>query len=123
MLKLLQPIFQAIQSYDSPKYLPYTGNFPEIITINFEPIQSYYGIAKIRILPPRGLYPAVLPSRSNGKLKYPLCKTCADLECKSVCTHSDEKRTLEGSWCIVDILKAIEKGYVMIKIIEIWHWQ
>ena len=117
------PKFQPAQPYAGPKCLSYTGNFPEIITSNFEPIQSYFGIAKILILPPRGLYPGVLPYISNGTMKYPLCKTCADLECKSVCKHSDEKCTLEGSWCIVDILKAIEKGYVMIKIIKIWHWQ
>ena len=101
----------------------YTGNLPEIITSNFESIQSYQGIAKIRILPPRVLYPAVLPYYSNGKLKYPLCRACADLECKYVCDHSDEKRTLEGIWLIAEILKAIEKGYIMIKIIEIYNWQ
>jgi len=109
--------------YNRNKYRSYIGNFPEIITENFEPIQAYYGHVEVRILPPRGLYPCVLPCIYNGKMKYTSCNTCADLEYESKCTHSDEKRMLEGTWCTPEILKAIEKGYIIIKIIKIYNWR
>jgi hypothetical protein len=104
------------------KYAEYPKNHPVIITSNFGPIESYYGIAKIAILPPRRLYHPVLPYRSNGKLKFPLCSKCADLEFQGSCVHTDKDRTIWGTWCIPEILKSIEKGYILLKIIEVYHW-
>ena len=62
------------------KYCRYPVGHPTVITKDFGDIKDYFGIAKVRILPPRGLYNPVLPYRSNGKLKSPLCKACADTE-------------------------------------------
>ena len=104
------------------KYGVYPKNHPEVITSNFGPLQSYFGFAKIAIIPPRGLYHPVLPYRSQGKLKFPLCSLCADLEFQGKCTHSDSKRTLWGTWCTPEILKAVEKGYIVTQIIEVYHW-
>lgn len=38
------------------------------------------------------------------------------------CVHSDADRTLRGTWCTPEIQKAIEKGYTLLKIHEVWHF-
>ena len=81
------------------KTCKYPVGHPEVITSDFKEIDQYFGIAKVRILPPRGLYHPVLPYKSNGKLKFPLCKTCAEKESPSLCGCSDEDRIMTGTWC------------------------
>ena len=75
------------------KYCQYPVGHPKVITKDFVDIKDYFGIAKIKILPPRGLYHPVLPYRSNSKLKFPLCRTCADTENQNPCTCSEEKES------------------------------
>ncbi len=54
---------------------------------------------------------------------FPLCRTCAhDQNQTTSCTHTDEERSLSGSWVSIELLKAIEKGYVVAKIDEVWHF-
>ena len=50
------------------KYKEYPVGHIEIITKDFKSLNQYKS----------GLYLPVLPYRSNGKLKFPLCRTCAD---------------------------------------------
>ena len=95
---------------------------PEIITENFGDISSYFGLIKCTVLPPRGLLHPVLPYRTQNKLMFPLCKTCADTLNKGPCTHSEHERSILGTWCHVELLKAIEKGYRILKIHEVWHF-
>ena len=95
---------------------------PVIITENFDDISSYFGLIKCTVLPPRGLLHPVLPYRTQNKLMFPLCKICADTLNKAPCTHSEQERTILGTWCHVELLKAIEKGYQILKIYEIWHF-
>ena len=92
------------------KYCEYPRGHPEIITNPVRDLSVYFGIAKVKILPPRGLYHPVLPYRSCGKLKFPLCRTCADKEALEPCQCSDEDRCLLGTWCIPELDKAVEKG-------------
>ena len=54
---------------------------------------------------------------------FPLCKTCADTLNKNPCTHIDEERAILGTWCHVELMKAIEKGYEVLEIHEVWHWE
>ena len=54
---------------------------------------------------------------------FPLCKTCADTLNQNQCTHLDEERAILGTWCHVELMKAIEKGYEVLKIHEVWHWE
>ena len=79
-------------------------------------------LIQVKILPPRQLYHPVLPYSSNGKLKFPLCRQCAALESQESCRCSDEQRCLTGTWCTPEIEKAIEKGYTIVKIYEVYHW-
>ena len=53
---------------------------------------------------------------------FPLCKTCTDTLNQNPCTHSDQERAILGTWCHVELMKAIEKGYEVLKIHEVWHF-
>ena len=96
---------------------------PQIITENFADISTYFGLIKCTILPPRGLLHPVLPYRTPENLMFPLCKTCADTKNQSPCTHTDQERAIRGTWCHVEVMKAIEKGYEVLTIHEVWHWE
>ena len=108
----------------------YPVGHPQIITQPAEQnIHSYFGIATVDILPPPGLYHPVLPVRCGGKLTFPLCTSCVKEEQEKpmlqrvhYCTHTDEERMLRGTWCTPELIKAMEKGYRLIKIHEVWHF-
>ncbi len=106
------------------KYKRYPCGHPTIITENFDDddFDSYFGIAKCTILPPQNLYVPVLPAKINGKLVFTLCYTCAMEQNQERCTHTDEERALTFTWCTVEIKKAIEKGYKIIKLHEVYHY-
>ena len=78
---------------------------------------------QLKILPPKTLYHPVLPYQSNGKLKFPLCAYCAATENQSPCTCADDDRCLAGTWCTPEIQKAVECGYKVVKIYEVYHWE
>ena len=96
---------------------------PQIINENFADISTYFGLIKCTVLPPRGLLHPVLPYRTKENLMFPLCKTCVDTLNQNPCTHADQERAILGTWCHVELKKAIEKGYEVLKIHEVWHWE
>ncbi|CAB4018178.1 DNA polymerase [Paramuricea clavata] len=104
------------------KYGEYPVGHPEIITENFQPISDYFGLVKCSVLPPRALYHPVLPYRTQGKLMFPLCRTCADNLQQEPCHHSDAERALHGTWVTLELEKALEKGYKLVRIDEVWHF-
>lgn len=91
------------------------GN-PEIITRDFSDFISDFGLAKAKVLPPRGLFHPVLGYRTGGKLTLPLCRTCVENQHQTLCTCSDDQRALTGTFCTPELIKAIEKGYRILKI-------
>jgi hypothetical protein len=95
---------------------------PRIITENFDDITTYFGLIKCTVLPPRGLFHPVLPYRTQGKLMFPLCKACADTCNQAPCTHSERERAIQGTWCSVELEKALEKGYHILQMHEVWHF-
>ena len=112
------------------KNCPYPISHPQIIT---QPVDqslgSYFGIATVDILPPAGLFHPVLPVSSGQKLTFPLCCTCVQEEKAKpmltrthYCPHSDADRTLRGTWSTPELVKAVEKGYTLVKIHEVWHF-
>ena len=106
------------------KYGKYPLGHPTIITKDFGDLSIYYGLVKCRILPPRDLYLPVLPSRfSNGKLVFALCGICANKCMQSECAHSDAERALLGTWATPELDKAVEKGYTILEMYEVWHFQ
>lgn len=117
------------------KYGVYPEGHPEI---HLEPENKNpfdcYGLMKIDILPPSHLFNPVFPFRHkigpSYKLTFPLYHSCVEQEAikplferSFVCTHTGEERMLRGTWCTPEIFKAIEKGYRVIRIHELWHFQ
>ena len=63
------------------------------------------------------------------KLTFPLCRSCVQKEQAQpmltrihYCPHSDADRMLRGTWCTPELVKAVEKGYTLVKIHEVWHF-
>ena len=112
------------------KNCPYPIGHPRIITQPVDQsLESYFGLATVDILPPSGLFHPVLPVRCGQKLTFPLCRACVQTEQAQrmltrtrYCPHSDADRTLRGTWCTPELVKAVEKGYTLIKIHEVWHF-
>ena len=105
------------------KYGVFPIGHPEIITENFDYAQNnYFGIIKLDILPPKNLNIPVLPCRIEGKLFYTLCRTCAELKLTD-CNHNDTEKCLSGTYTTLEVDKALEFGYKIIKIHEIWHYK
>ena len=108
----------------------YPVKHPKIITQPAnQDLSDYFGIATVTILPPSELFHPVLPVRSGGKLTFPLCMTCVKeeqaksmLDRSALCQHTPRQRQLRGTWCTPEIEKAVEKGYTLIRIHEVWHF-
>jgi len=82
----------------------------------------YFGIIKVTVLPPQDLHIPVLPMRINGKLKFPLCRKCSELESKTSCTCSSENRMFTQTYCTPELEVALNMGYKLIKIHQVLHW-
>lgn len=105
------------------KYGIYPIGHPEIKTSNFKTIDNYFGIVMVKILPPTKLLIPVLPVKCNGKLMFPLCRTCAEeLNDHTLCSHNENQRCLTGTWVSEEVKKAVEMGYKVITIYEVYHW-
>ena len=39
-----------------------------------------------------------------------------------MCAHTDNERMLRGTWATIEIQKAVELGYRVLKIHEVWHF-
>ena len=91
--------------------------------LSLKRVVSIFCILQVKILPPRGLYHPVLPYRSGEKLTFPLCRTCTTTQSQKPCTCDDDARALLGVWCTPEIIKAVECGYKILKIFEVYHWQ
>ena len=93
-------------------------------------IHQYFGLIQCQVLPPRELYHPVLPYRYDSKLLFPLCATCVKEEMDKPlldrsyhCPHTDEQRTLTSTWCSPELKKAVELGYEVQYIYEVWHFE
>ncbi|XP_061192292.1 uncharacterized protein LOC133200521 [Saccostrea echinata] len=107
------------------KHRPFPLGHPQIITDQFQDVRTYFGLIHCRVLPPRGLYHPVLPYRTGGKLLFPLCRTCAerqDSTSKHRCQHADQERSLTGTWVTTELHKALDMGYTLERIYEVWHF-
>jgi len=104
------------------KYEEYPIGHPEIIVSNFKEMKDYFGIAKCVIkCPPQDRFP-VLPMAAGGKLVFALCEKCATNQVTTSCPHEGADRYIEGTWCTPEIHYAMENGYEVVKILEVWHW-
>ena len=72
----------------------------------------------------------MLPYRHDDKLLFPLCARCAEEEMAKPlldrsyhCPHPDEERALTSTWCSPELEKAVELGYQVLYIYEVWHFE
>lgn len=89
--------------------------------------KEWFGFIKCKVEPPRGLYHPVLPVRTKcgpaEKLLFSLCRTCSESQQQEKCRHTVEERSYIGTWCTNELFKAVEKGYKVSKIFEVWHFE
>jgi len=124
---------RKIKYYDVTSLYPWvnkTGKIPSghpiISTENFNNnIDTYEGLIKCKVLPPRDLYIPVLPAKCNGKLLFSLCRLCAEQHQSTRCHHSESERAFVGTWVTDEIKMALSKGYKIhvLQIYEVWHFQ
>jgi ribosomal protein S20 len=114
-------LYPTVQFYD---YYP-VGHPIKILEPNYYD-RNWYGFIKCKILPPRALYHPVLPTKihmgKSEKLLFPLCLTCAKNKIQK-CNHSDNERVIIGTWTTDEVNLAIEKGYKIDKVYEVWHFK
>ncbi len=89
---------------------------------DFGPVGDYFGLIKCEIRPPGNLDLPVLPLRHKGKLVYVLYPKCIDIVANSPCEHDNDERVIRGTWCSMEVQKAFERGYELVKLEEVWHW-
>ena len=101
---------------------------PEVLE-NTDVLAEYFGLVKCPVLPPYGLHFAVLPHRCGGKLTFSLCRSCVETQLPlpltqrtHCCPHTEEERALTGTWCTPELKAAVAKGYVIVRVYEVWHF-
>ena len=58
----------------------------------------------------------------NKKLMFVLCRKCAETENQSICNHSVDDRSLSGTWVSVGLQKAVQIGYTLLKLYDVWQY-
>ena len=102
---------------------PYPVGHPKIITEDFDSdLRNYFGLLKVTVIPPQSLYIPVLPMRCNGRLVFALCKCCAEEQNQDRCHHTDGERGWTGTFVSHELHKALELGYTVQRVHEVWHW-
>jgi hypothetical protein len=118
----LYPFVNATQEYPE-------GHPTKILTsdaynaIDLDAVNSLWGLFKCRVLPPRTLLIPILPLRGSGKLMFPLCSTCCNEGATEYCTHTEVERSFWGTFCSPELRLAIQYGYTVLEIGEVWHWE
>ncbi|XP_035995617.1 DNA polymerase-like [Fundulus heteroclitus] len=104
---------------------PYPLGHPKIICKDFDDPRNYFGFIRATVFPPRGLFFPVLPYKtSTGKLVFTLCRACAEMNYQAgPCSHTDRERALTGVWVTLEFNKALELGYTVAEITEVWHFE
>jgi hypothetical protein len=103
---LFHPIIHTEQFPSNPNDTPYL----------------YRGIIKCDVSPPRNLFIPVLPCKINNKLHFTLCRSCSSFNIQGKCDHSEEARLLTGVWTTPELKVAIEQGYNILFVYEVWSW-
>ncbi|XP_048588877.1 uncharacterized protein LOC125572419 [Nematostella vectensis] len=111
----LYPFYNYYKEFPKGHTQVTTSGFADDITV-------YRGLLKLKVLPPRDQYFPVLPTDINGQLMFALCKTCATAEHQGPCSHTDAERAMVGTWCHPEVQEALRRGYSVLKVYEVWHW-
>ncbi|XP_029975791.1 uncharacterized protein LOC115408984 [Salarias fasciatus] len=122
---------ESVHYVDVTSLYPYVNSscayplgHPTVIHKDFDDPQNYFGLIRAVVNPPQGLSHPVLPYKSSrGKLLFTLCRTCAEINNQmTLCNHDENACALTGVWVTPEFNKALELGYKVAKIIEVWHF-
>lgn len=98
-------------------------SFKQCERLNIDDLKKMNGLAYREVLPNQNLFFPILPYRSEGKLKFPSCRSCVE-SLNPVCNHEKEsERSLIGTWSIDELKAAFEYGYKLIRIFEVWDYE
>lgn len=62
--------------------------------------------------------------RAHEGLHFGLCQQCIEELEKGECTHEDENaRALVGTWVTAEVDAALARGYKLVEIKEVFHWE
>ncbi|KAE9522228.1 hypothetical protein AGLY_017373 [Aphis glycines] len=121
------------------RYIDVCSLYPTVMYYDYYPVghpkkifnpkvydKNWFGLIKCKILPPRNLYHPVLPvkirMKKSEKLLFPLCYKCA-VDQNKICNHSQNERQFIGTWTTDEVNKALEKGYIITKMYEVWNFK
>ena len=97
---------------------------PETIChgFNVDDLSQYYGLIMCKILPSKVFVP-VLPTRVGDRTEYTCCRTCSEKrQVLEQCEHTDEERSITGTWASILVNAAVERGYKVLEVYEIHHY-
>ncbi len=73
------------------------------------------GMVQATVVAPPSLFLPILPTTSNGKLKFGLCGTCVREEMQGFCKHSDKEREIQDIWTTEELHFAVAECQYEIK--------
>lgn len=89
----------------------------------------YKGIIKCLCLPKKDKYLPIIPMRVNERLIFANCRSCA-ANCRKInnftrqtCKHNDLERAFVTTITHRELNLALERGYQVLKLIEVWHYE
>lgn len=83
---------------------------------------------KCKLLAPADIKIPVIALNINDKFLAPKCRTCAELKCKNMnynapCEHNDDERALYGFFDEVELIHAVNLGYLIMDVYETHLYQ
>ena len=105
------------------KHCEYPVGHPQIIVSDFDDVKNYFGFVHCVVDCPSEDYFPVLPVTINDKLMFPLCRTCATTCQQTPCQHKFSERYITGVWTTAELHYAVNNGYRIVEIFEVWHWR
>lgn len=85
-------------------------------------LNSYFGLVKCTVLAPTDLFLPLLPFKTAEKLMFPLCGDCAMTLNQNPCSCKKSKRAMLGTWTTFELKKALQLGYKILQIHEVYHY-
>uniref|UniRef100_A0A183CLX6 DNA-directed DNA polymerase n=1 Tax=Globodera pallida TaxID=36090 RepID=A0A183CLX6_GLOPA len=89
----------------------------------------FHGFLLCRVLPPTpaemGDREPLLPyrTRADGRLNFGLCARCSEQQQQSRCRHTDRQRAWVYAYTHAELNKALELGYRVLDVFEVWHYE
>ena len=88
---------------------------------------NWFGLVQCKILPPNDLWLPVMPFKVKTdyakKLVFGLCRKCMKKHQTEPCEHSIEEKAITVFTATPELELALEQGYKILKIYEVWHWK